>query len=238
MWGLIDNLLTDGVMHAGDLSAADISESEREELRNSIARDLNLDPQLVKIASLGDARRRLLAVALELEVLAADVNAASEISARGADLATSVLSAVGADPSAGITVASTVEAPDGTAVSDESSASPIGAIVGGVVAGTSFMVALMIYIFRKRKQPETTPDTEISNENAWAVVVGPEELEERMFASQDIRTSEDIQTSESTRAQMESVMAAIASISEEIKAIQRAQSPSPSLTPSMPIGWR
>ena len=237
MWGLIDNLLTDGVMHAGDLSAADISESEREELRNSIARDLNLDPQLVKIASLGDARRRLLAVALELEVLAADVNAASEISARGADLATSVLSAVGADPSAGITVASTVEAPDGATVSDESSASPIGAIVGGVVAGT-LVVVLMIYICRKRKQPETTSDTEISNANAWAVEVGPEALEDRMFASQDIRTSEDIQTSESTRAQMESVMAAIASISEEIKAIQRAQSPSPSLTPSMPIGWR
>ena len=237
MWGLIDNLLTDGVMHAGDLSAADISESEREELRNSIARDLNLDPQLVKIASLGDARRRLLAVALELEVLAADVNAEGEISARGADLATSVLSAVGADPSAGITVASTVEAPDGATVSDESSASPIGAIVGGVVAGT-LVVVLMIYICRKRKQPETTSDTEISNANAWAVEVGPEALEDRMFASQDIRTSEDIQTSESTRAQMESVMAAIASISEEIKAIQRAQSPSPSLTPSMPIGWR
>ena len=70
----------------GSVTAAEVNETVRSQLLTNIASSLGLDSGLLKITSVSDARRRLLAVSVEVEALAADKDTAAALQTRPAEV--------------------------------------------------------------------------------------------------------------------------------------------------------
>ena len=74
----------------GDIAASQVTDNITSQLLDSIALALKVDASLVRIMSITDARRRLLAIAVDVQVTVIDDTRAASLAAKGNDVATAV----------------------------------------------------------------------------------------------------------------------------------------------------
>jgi len=77
----------------GGISAADVTDAVKLEILDGTAQTLGVPVNLLKMTSISDARRRLLAVNIEIEAAAPDSTAASNMAARSANVGNSAMNA-------------------------------------------------------------------------------------------------------------------------------------------------
>ena len=177
----------------GDISVSQITDDVEDDMLRSIAQALRVHPDTVKIASIIDARRRMLAVKVNVEVLAASQESAQAIADRTAVVAAAAEAAANQnDLNTRISATVSVRAaplPSPTSVVQTSialvpSSTPVfvntlptekqtsifqGPALAGAVAGalTSLVIIVAVSIYWRRSRRQRLTD---KNDEAWTSV--------------------------------------------------------------------
>ena len=97
-------------MNNTGISAADVT-AVQEQILTNIAQSLNTPKHLVRIVSISDARRRLLAVSVKVQALSGDTSSANQMASKAGDHAGAVVQAFGEGAAVQVEVTSAVEEP-------------------------------------------------------------------------------------------------------------------------------
>jgi hypothetical protein len=122
-------------MNETGISVADVTEAVQEQMLTNIARSLNTPQHLMRIVSISDARRRLLAVSVKVQALTGDTSSANQMASKAGDLAETVVQAFGEGAAVQVEVTSAVEEPPATPNSPTTGGS--GSANGGAGTGGS-----------------------------------------------------------------------------------------------------
>jgi hypothetical protein len=93
------------------ISVADVTEAVQEQMLMNIARSLNTPQHLMRIVSISDARKRLLAVSVKVQALSGDTSSANQMASKAGDHAGAVVQAFGEGAAVQVEVTSAVEEP-------------------------------------------------------------------------------------------------------------------------------